>query len=510
MNFGEELKTAAIVGTAQKTADLPAIDGRLGETLLKLDRNDKERNLLVSAAVYSIWKNAGRAFEIDKNDAPEIAKAETREILSGRLKLIYETLIDSADKTLLPEFLDLMDRHGVILPPEILPLTLATVNLQLHFRGKDFRRKILPVVGERGKWLARQNADWRWVLVEETCEELFEAGKISERTFALEFLRNKDADKARELLQTVWKTEGAAERVKLLEVLRVNLSNSDEEFLDEIFRTDKSAEVKRTTLDLLANLPDTKLSKETTELFRPILSFKKKMLVKKELEIELPADWKEKTAALKTVGRQFLWDAKYLGEKSLALALGLSIIEPHVWEESLGLNAEEIVGLAYKNEWANALLAGFAMAALRFGNEQWFSAVLKLSSKSDLASSPFFVWSADSLKSILKGKIFPLICNHSNYVFADWFLENIKFESLETARFIEERKLSAISFTDVERNRGWRNLAFILPFSLIDKWLSELEKAKSQTHSNEYQIRLFDEVTEILNYRKEYITEFQK
>jgi hypothetical protein len=250
----------------------------------------------------------------------------------------------------------------------------------------------LPVIGNRGRWLAKYQSVWRWALVEESGEELWETGKLNERIFALEFFRRQNPHSAREMLQTVWSGESAKERQKFLEVLRINLSRADEEFLDEVFRLDKSAEAKRIAFELLANLPDSKLSQEITELIRPVISIKRKLLVKKEIEIELSTDWKEKTADLKNIGKQIFGNTKYFGEKAIALAVGLSIINPQVWEKDLDSNPSEIISLAHKNEWARALLAGFGLASMRFGNEAWAPEVLKFNSKFALTMSPLYAW----------------------------------------------------------------------------------------------------------------------
>ena len=510
MNLSEELKTAAIVGTAQRESVWSPFDGRLGQTLARLDRTDKEKFLLSSAAVFSVWQIAGKTLGIDTQPAPDIAETETGEVLTGRLKQIFETLLDSSDKSLLPEFLRLMKRRNKIIPPELLPLTFASVYTRLHFQGTDFRARVLAVAGHRGKWLARQNPDWRWVLVEETGEELFETGKTNERVLALEFFRKNEPAGALALLQATWKTESAAERQKFLEVLRGSLCAADESFLDEVFRSDKSAEVKRNAFELLANLRDSKLQREITELFRPLLSVKKKLLVMKEIEIDFPADWPQKTADLKSIAAQVFYDKKYLGDKAKVLALGLSFINPQIWETALNLTPPEIVALAYKNEWSKALLAGFGIAALRYENEVWFSEILRYSSKSDLAASPLIAWSAQTFETIPAQNTVPLICANPDYVFTDWLLREFEYDFEASSAVLEKKQYLPAHFANRESSTGLKKITVFLPPAQIDGWIIELDKMINSKGFNDNEKKKFETAIETLKFRKDYLSEFEK
>ncbi len=373
MSLAEELKTTGIVGTAQKELDVSAANGNLEKTLANLDRADKERFLLSVAAVHAAWQTAGKITPTDKENLPDAAEAEIGKMLSGSLKQFYETLLNASDKSLLPEFSDLMKRHDRLIPPELLPPTFALADTHLQFRGTNFRRQILPVAGNLGRWLARQNVRWRWILIEETSAEMFETGNADERIFALEYLRKKDANKAREILQANWKSESAKERQKFLEVWRTSLSSADEEFLDEILRTDKSAEVRQTAFDLLASLPDSKLIKDSTAQVWQILSFVKGGILRSaKIEINFPADFdKEEFGYF-----PFPKSKTDLGRKGWKFVQILSAVSLEEIEKRFAVKPLDFVAAVKNNPWTLEIFLGLSMAARRQKNYDWFEALL--------------------------------------------------------------------------------------------------------------------------------------
>lgn len=511
MNLGENLKAAAIIGTSQKEPDISNVGGELGGVLGKLDRTDKEEFLLSAVAVFSIWKTAGRKLPTDPNAVPVVSEKDTNEILSGKLKQVFETLLQSVNRNLLlPEFLRLMAKHGKIIPFELLPEVLSVVNLPMKASRIDLRHLLLPLIGNRGKWLAKQRSEWHWALVEEEGTALWETGKLKERIFALEFFRLKDPAQAREIILKDWKGETAKEKEVFLEVLQINLGKADEEFLHEVYRSEKNIEVQRTAFELLAKLRSTTLIDEIKELICPIFSIKRKLLVKKELEINFPPDWNEKTSALNKVARNIFRNTTEFGEKGMALAVGLSLIEPEFWEEFFGLQADEILSLSIKSEWSFALLAGFGMASLRFDNESWFVEVLKSDSSVSRYSRPLNIWGERSVSLISENTLLPLIIANFNHQFCQWTLEYIPFETAESSEYLLLSNISPTRFISQGRRMIWRNLALLLPIQLFDKWINQLEKMKSQKFFNNNQIETFEDVIDILSYRKEYILEFEK
>lgn len=509
MTLREEIKTTAIVGTAQKELDFAAVTGSFGETLAKLDRADREKHLLSTAAVSSLWENAGKVLPIDKTDLPQVCEPETLAFLTGNLKQIYETLLNSSDKSLLPEFLELMKQHGKIIPPELLPLTFALVNSHLHSHGRDFRRQIIPVAGHRGKWLARQNPHWRWVSVEESGEELFETGKTDERIFALEYLRNADVTKARELLQKSWKSESAKDRQRFLEIFDSHLIAADEDFLDEIWRSDKSSEVRRTAADLAARLPNSKLIEEMKHRAAEILLFNKGGFFSKlNIEVNYPNgfDSLDKKDVLNDV--QLFLDESSLGKKAANVVKILSFIQPEFWAETFSANRKDIIIAAVNSDWKAPLIFGFALAAERFSDAEWLKEIsdLKLINK----ENPF--WNRSRMMPRLRNKnqfdniASELLQNKSNLEFLNFAEENQHQYSPELSATLVQKLRVWLSLAD--KNAGnqstWKlfhfaaNFAASIHYTELTNYLSKLKKQFPSAEDTPKQIK---ETINILEFR---------
>ena len=471
MNLRDEIKIIAIVGTAQKEPNFAAVTGNFGETLAKLDYADREKYLLSTAAVNSIWENAGKVLPVDKTDLPEVCEPETLAVLNGNLKQIYETLLNSSDKSLLPEFLELMKQHGVIIPPELLPLTFALSETHPNAGGRDFRHQILPVVGNRGKWLARQNPGWRWVSVEESGEEIFETGKTGERTFALEYLRNADANKARELLQNNWKSESAKDRQKFLEIFEQNVSGADEEFLDEIWSGDKSSEVRRTAADLAARLPNSILIEEMKRRAAGILTFNKGgFFSKSKIEVNYPNDFDslDKKDFLSDV--QLFLDESSLGKKAVNLVKILSFIPPDFWAETFSASRKDVIGAAINSDWKTPLIFGFALAAERFSDADWLTEIINL--KLVNKENPF--WNRSRMMPRLRNKnqfeniASQLLQSKSNLEFLNFAAENQHQYSTELSKKLLEKLYVWLSLAskDAGSQSTWKLYFFAETFAL--------------------------------------------
>jgi hypothetical protein len=247
------------------------------------------------------------------------------------------------------------------------------------------------------------------------------------------------------------------------------------------------------------------------------LEVKSKLLIKKEIEVNLPADWISKTANFKSAAGQIFKDTRYFGEKALALTAGLSLVNPRVWEKSLNLPAEEIAVLAHKSDWARPLLAGLGMAAVRYGNDPWFAAVLKASRKFAAYYGPIFAWGDRSFSFVPARRLIPLLVANPDSDFSQWVLQYLEFredgrhlsEALEAAKhdhahFIEILGGSARTGAEI------KNLARIVSFESIDEWTALLERLKQRPGLKEYQIRSVEESLSMLQLRRDYFTEFNK
>ncbi len=152
-------------------------------------------SLLVSAIQTGIAELGGlvpAAFEGATNVCGAESKPQMPEQAAGLLKRLIAGEFDG----LLPEFLQLTAERGDIVPPETLPALLGL--------GKnDLRKLVLPVIGERGRWLASHNPAWAYALGRDPLEA-WENGLRAERVAALEQIHASEPGKERQWVQSGW------------------------------------------------------------------------------------------------------------------------------------------------------------------------------------------------------------------------------------------------------------------------------------------------------------------
>ncbi|MFY7064802.1 DUF5691 domain-containing protein [Nocardiopsis changdeensis] len=239
------LVSAALVGTARRavpeTPDLPATGESEGAAAL-LDR----------AALATVRRLAGytpaRVDPIDPDPGPDLP--EVGEQAVRRLEAI---LADRSE--LLPEWLELVAAAGLRAPAEHLPALLDR-----GARDSALRSAVAAAGGSRGRWLARFDPDWAYLLTESDPADVFDEdtwlhGTEGERRRMLGALRAADPARGRELLAAVWPDLRKAElRRRLLEAMETGLGPEDADLLETAL-DDKGANVRGLALSLLTRLP---------------------------------------------------------------------------------------------------------------------------------------------------------------------------------------------------------------------------------------------------------------
>jgi hypothetical protein len=240
---------------------------------------------------------------------------------------------------------------------------------------------MLPVLGQRGLWLAAQNPAWSYAtahdqaLGSEQIEELWQTGKRDARLALLQRLRADAPPRARELLASTWQQEAAKERATFLQVLQTNLSMQDEPWLETVL-DDRSSNVRGIAADLLARLPESRLVQRMIERVQPLLTFHKGSMLKKgHIEVTLP---EECTKAMQRDGIEPKPPNKKQGEKSWWLQQMLGMIPPSFWCQQWDITPEGLVRMTRKGEWKDTLKTGCKQASLRHLDEAWARAWLAI------------------------------------------------------------------------------------------------------------------------------------
>lgn len=365
-----DFERVAILGTGQTAASDAELTATAVDPLVaQLASDDRERAFLLRAGGLALLERAARPASRGVR-RPEPANDETLRPSGEKLAEILAGLFDATREALLVDTLEQMTKARMRLPEELLPAALS-------LRDPSLRSKILPVLGERGTWLARMRADWAWArsggmttdMLPTDVRSRWEDAGAAERRLLLQNVRDIDPDLARSLAESSWKQEKADQRLRWLEVFETNLSRNDEEFLGAA-TSDRSALVRVAAARLLWQLPESELARRARARVESLVSVGTQTPF--ALAIELPPEtfdpmWERDgivEAAPQGVGRRQWW-----------LAQMLSAVHPDHWCSRFGVRATDIVTAAAAHDLDETILDGLTTAALRHRADGWYAAL---------------------------------------------------------------------------------------------------------------------------------------
>jgi len=362
----DELTKIALVGTSKYAGPMPDGEHPAATLVAGLAGEDRERSLLLRCGAQSVYHLAGRR-AVAGIDQTAPALPETGKTASRELAALLHTAIASSRTDLLIDFLRQMQARPVVLPPEVLPLLLES-------KDKDVRKNLLPVLGERGAWLSRQNPDWSSFHTDAAqgtqvdlpeLRRTWDDGTIDQRCQALAILRGMDPPTARDWVVEVFAHEKANHRVRLVESLQTGLCDGDEAFLDACLN-DRSSAVGQAAARLLYRLPRSALAGRMRGRATAMLALEKKGLVFKNVKLvctppqAIERDW-ERDGVPKQAPLG-------LGERAFWTETVLSAVAPSHWRVQFGLDPAALIAAVADDAFAGSVLAGWTQAAI------WFAA----------------------------------------------------------------------------------------------------------------------------------------
>ncbi|WIG58062.1 MAG: hypothetical protein OJF49_000807 [Ktedonobacterales bacterium] len=357
-----DLLTTALVGTAQAGAVSPTTDTEVDTLTEQLPADDAERRLLLTAGAAAMYALAGYVPEM-LAATPEPASAETLPACSPGTTVLLRDLLANRQGVLLPEALARLQNAGLRLPPDLLPLALDV-------REPASRGALIPVLGERGRWLSQFNPAWSWARdalttgeanMPAAAETVWQEGTPGQRHELLKLLRATDPAKARDWLQAAWKQEKADVRREFLSALSINLGPDDEAFLETAL-DDRSTTVRDTAANLLMRLPTSAFIARMIARADPLLSY-----ADGALDVEIPSSL-DPAASRDGVPGDSLNDA---GHRVGLLIYLLGHVPPVHWQERFSLDPAAFVAAVENSLWPLEALEGLARAAALFDDQEW-------------------------------------------------------------------------------------------------------------------------------------------
>jgi hypothetical protein len=365
-----ELAQIAMLGTERQSLPAPGGDNPLSDLLAQLDLKARERSLLCAAAVSAIHERVGALPLSDSTPLPAASAEETSKITGARGSSLLRRLLDGEHPPLVPDCLTLMARAKQVSVPELLPALLA-----LGAGKSELREAILPVLGQRGLWLATQNADWGWVSGATADEGVWQTGEKAARLLFLRQLRRSNPARAIELLGSTWKEETPDDRAAFVAELMAGLAATDEAFLETAL-DDKRKEVRRAAAGLLARLPDSAFVRRMTDRVRPLLKFapaeagaalKLKRAKKASLEVTLPADCDR---AMQRDGIEPRAQEGF-GEKAWWLIQMVEFVPLTVWTTEWKVAPVDLFTASQAGDWKKEFMEAWTRATSRQQNSDW-------------------------------------------------------------------------------------------------------------------------------------------
>lgn len=246
MNFRDEIITAAVLGTDKKLPNIEMAPTSINNLLQRVIDQDKEKAGLIALSAL-LYYRAGQIPDRVPISQTNIAPDDLKPQCSLKCVERFDLLIDNYPH-LLPEWLVTIHSAGKLIPEECLALLLDTGMK----KDEALHLPIIDVIGERGRWLAKQNPDWSYASGEDKL--IWEEGSPAQRVAALKRIHNQNPTEARELLKSTWSKEPARNRLHFMDIFTIGFSIEDQGFLESL-ATDRSKEVRERSAYLLKCLP---------------------------------------------------------------------------------------------------------------------------------------------------------------------------------------------------------------------------------------------------------------
>ena len=503
----QTIASAALLGTERQPFQLPNSSGNLGNCLSQLSARPKESALLSAAGIVSIHQRVGWLPEVRSVIEAEPCSFDDLPRCSPRAARYLQQMLEGQFPHLLSEWLENAAIARQRVPEMLLPSLLDKGRQQ-----REWRPAVLPVLGQRGRWLAAQNPDWHYA-VALTTEADWDTGTPAARLLYLQDLRSHNPEHARELLQSTWKQETASDRAKFLEACRIGFSLADEPFLEDGLG-DRSKEVRRVAVALLASLPTSRLCQHVTEHACRYLSLECGV---PSLHVQLPNHLDETLIQLGFELKPLSSINSKVGEKGWWLLQILGATPLNTWIEQWQMSPRQIVKLAQSHEWQNVLLDGFALAAKCQGNHEWLEEVIRVwfagqTSISrnvvlvDLGTEALVDALPSDRRNALLIDLFQVFHRKIDDSLTIWLLRSSTQRwSVDLARLVLDGLEEHLDHTKTSSNSDWelrsalQEFARFIPVSLT----SEVMRLRESLASDSHWMNSMNDLIALLAFRKE-------
>ena len=510
MNIWQDILTTALVGTERKTLTPIPPTNQLSEILSQLNYSDSEGALLSAAAIISLYQKAGQIPVTDNQPLPTPCQTDNNSSCSPLTAQYLKVILLKERQQLLPEWLAAAARKEV--PAYCLPELLELGRTSPHLR-----LAIMSVLGKRGRWLAAQNPEWDFV-VGEDIEITWQTGSSAARQLLFQQLRTENTAAALEKLTKIWAEEKPDQQLAFLEIFQTGLNMDDEPFLETAL-DDECQKIRQKAAELLAHLPESRLSQRMAKRVTSALTIKQNRN-RLHLDFNLPKDSDE---GMKRDGIDGNNPPKLLGEKAWEILQMVASTPLSLWSEINGVSPTEWIQAAKRSEWDRTLVDAWVVAALRQKNPDWAEVLLSIHTNFNgylvnndksiqgliNALTPerqniFFLNLVQSKKTVFDSKnpAFYLL-RHYRYPWSTEF-------TMAVIKSLEYHLNKTTNHYDWALRSAFKDFACYMPLSIVPEISVSLPNIVPQYVSwASFWTEAIDEFLVLLNFRIEMLKEFQ-
>ncbi len=506
------LLTTALLGTARQPWQPAIAPGQLGQLLAQLREQPPEAALLLTAGILSIHQQVGWQPETRPATAIAPCPPEVLTPCSPSASRCLQQILAGTSLPLLLEWLTLAAIAQQRIPELHLPALLDKGKQQ-----RSLRSTLLPVLGQRGRWLAAQNSDWDYAIAV-TTDAAWETGSPAARLLALQTVRAESPDRARAWLQSTWSQEAASDRAQFLATLQVGLSAADLPWLEQTLG-DRSQAVRRIAADLLARLPDSSIAQQATVYTNQYVSLERQPTL--AWQVQLPLQLDARWLSLGIDPQPAAQGQPQIGEKAWWLLQLLGATPLTVWTEAGQSSPAQLVRLTQTHEWQSVLFNGLALAAQRQGDAAWLEAIFRLWLRQQAARQEvtlinlkledlFRILSRDRQHQVLIDFL-QLPTAKMNDSLMIWLLRYTTPPwSVDLTQLVIQHLDQHLRDTQIFANTDWELRAALKEFahSIPVELTTDVMKFRSRLTTTSHWVQSLDGLLEILQFRQEMTQSF--
>lgn len=367
----KNITAIALIGTQRQSFTPIATEGDLGKLLANIDATNQESALLDTISSITLYAKAGQLPLQDHTSLGSPCDLEDLPRCSDRTDHYLSLMINGDRDPALPNLLQALADAGQRVNERNLPALLS-----LGKRHSELREAIARVVGKRGQWLAAQNPEWNYLAGDNDDAALWDTGSKASRLLWLTKLRRQAPQQARQKLESSWKQESASDRTAFLELCITNLSMEDEPFLESLL-DDRSKEVRRTAINLLTYLPESRFVQRAIARIENLIKLEriKDQKDRHYFTVELP---NSHTAEMARDGIEAKSADSQVGDRASWFFQDLIAVPLSFWHQQFTLSTEDLIQAAHHPQSDRLILQGWITIAQKTQDLAWLQGLVDL------------------------------------------------------------------------------------------------------------------------------------